>query len=100
MNDEAGLNSRVGQEIKPTSQVELRQPSLLRPPLSAKTTSRSGWLRWGIRLTGTILLLIFLWKFNLNLGQISADLLKVNLWPVLASILLIFPILALKTVRW
>jgi glycosyltransferase 2 family protein len=56
--------------------------------------------RWLIRLLGTALLLFFLWRLNLNLGQIVQGIFSAALLPLLISIVLIFPILALKTWRW
>jgi glycosyltransferase 2 family protein len=53
-----------------------------------------------IRLGGTALLLFFIWKLHLNLGQVASDLLRANLWALAAAILLIMPIMVLKTWRW
>lgn len=53
-----------------------------------------------LRLGGLLLLLFFLWKLNLNLGQIAKTLWEANEWLVLPSVLLIFPIVGLKAWRW
>lgn len=53
-----------------------------------------------LRLGGTLLLVFFLWKLNLNLGQIAKTLWDANEWLVLPSVLLIFPIVGLKAWRW
>jgi len=75
------------------SQAQLYQPLSL--PAGGK--------RWGgglVKLVGTGLLLLFIWKLNLNLAQITTSLFQANLWLVLLSALLILPILALKSWRW
>jgi hypothetical protein len=56
--------------------------------------------RWLIRLAITALLLVFLWRLNLNFTQIAQGILGAAFLPLLVSLLLIFPILALKTWRW
>lgn len=75
-----------------------------RPPLlvSAKNNGRgkSSWKRWTFRLLVMGLLLLFIWRLNLNPTQIWADLLRANLGLVTASMLLIFPITIIKTWRW
>ncbi|HEX2914711.1 MAG TPA: lysylphosphatidylglycerol synthase transmembrane domain-containing protein [Chloroflexia bacterium] len=58
------------------------------------------WKRWAIRLAGTLLLFFCLWKLHLNLAQIEKELLQAAPLPLLAAVLLIFPIIALKTYRW
>jgi len=71
---------------------------LILPASSA--TRRARRLRWAIKITGTLLLLLFIWKLNLHLDQIATGILRADFLPVLFSILLIFPIMALKTWRW
>ncbi len=63
-------------------------------------TKKTNWWRWAVRLGGTALLVFFLWRLNLNLGLVAEELERANLWLVAAAVLLIFPILLLKTWRW
>jgi glycosyltransferase 2 family protein len=53
-----------------------------------------------VRLLGTSLLLIFLFRLNLNFEQIAQSLLNANLWFILSAILLIIPIIITKAYRW
>lgn len=69
-------------------------------PAPALAAPKASWKRWAVRLSGTFLLLFFLWKLNLNLGQVAKDLLKANLVLLAAAVGLILPILALKALRW
>jgi uncharacterized protein (TIRG00374 family) len=56
--------------------------------------------QWLFRLTVMALLLVFLWQFKLDPNQLVNNLLHANLWLVLASIVLIVPIMAIKSWRW
>ncbi|NWJ47261.1 MAG: flippase-like domain-containing protein [Chloroflexi bacterium] len=69
-------------------------------PVQASKSGKINRKRLFLRLIGTALLVFFLWRLNLNLGQVAEGLLKANLWLVAISILLIFPIILLKTWRW
>ena len=53
-----------------------------------------------LRLAGTALLIFFLWKLNLDLGKVWDELSQANLWYIGASVLLVFPFIALKAWRW
>jgi uncharacterized protein (TIRG00374 family) len=53
-----------------------------------------------LRLVGTALLIFFLWKLNLDLGKVWTELSQANLWFIGASVLLVFPFIALKAWRW
>lgn len=55
---------------------------------------------WGLRLAGTALLLFFLWKLDLDPGKVVQELLAANMWLVAFSVVLVFPLIALKAWRW
>ena len=57
-------------------------------------------LSWLLRLVGTVLLLFFLWKLDLDPAKVVQELLSANMWLVAASVLLVFPLIALKAWRW
>lgn len=67
--------------------------------LPASRPKPNGW-RWAVRLGGTGLLLFFLWRLKLDLGQVWAELVQANLWYIMLSVLLVFPFIALKSWRW
>lgn len=53
---------------------------------------------WMLRLLGPALLLIFL--LNSNLNELYAILINADLWPIIWSLILIFPFLFIKAWRW
>ncbi len=55
---------------------------------------------WVLGFVGSFLLLIFVWRLNFNLVQIGTLLVQANLLAIFVSILLILPILVIKTWRW
>ncbi|MDB5080859.1 MAG: hypothetical protein JWP00_2783 [Chloroflexi bacterium] len=79
-------------------------PSPATPPLVTQEAltpaPRKAALNWLIRLIGTVLLLFFLWKLNLDPAKVLQELLQANIWLVAASVLLVFPLIALKAWRW
>jgi uncharacterized protein (TIRG00374 family) len=56
--------------------------------------------RWAVRVGGTALLVFFLTRLNLDPAKIWNDLTGANPWPILLSVLLVFPFIALKAWRW
>ncbi len=56
------------------------------------------WARWLVRLIGPALLVLFLWRTDWNalLSQFS----RIAWWPVVVSMLLMPPFVAIKTWRW
>ncbi|HJZ50390.1 MAG TPA: lysylphosphatidylglycerol synthase transmembrane domain-containing protein [Roseiflexaceae bacterium] len=56
------------------------------------------YLRWGIRLIGPALLLIFLWKSDFT--KLMASFGSINPWPVLLSMALMPLFVAIKAWRW
>lgn len=66
----------------------------------ATTPKRRTPLRWLLRLSGTAILLFFLWRLNLDLAKIFEDLLHANGWLVGLAVILVFPFIALKAWRW
>jgi uncharacterized protein (TIRG00374 family) len=56
------------------------------------------YLRWGIRLIGPALLIVFLWRSDFN--QIVASLRGIVLWPLLLSLLLMPVFVGVKAWRW
>jgi uncharacterized protein (TIRG00374 family) len=54
--------------------------------------------RWGIRLIGPALLVLFLWRSDFSL--LLAGLSQVILWPVLLSLALFLPFVIVKAWRW
>ncbi len=67
---------------------------------SPKARKNSGWLRWGVRLAGTLLLIFFLTRLNLDPAKVWDDLTRANLWLVGFSVMLVFPFIAIKALRW
>ncbi|MBK9941370.1 MAG: flippase-like domain-containing protein [Kouleothrix sp.] len=54
--------------------------------------------RWAIRLIGPALLAIFLWRSDFS--QLAAGFGQIQLWPLLLSLLLFLPFVAVKAWRW
>ncbi len=71
-------------------------PGSVPAPFNLKKALR----RWLLRLLGTGLLLVLLWRLNLNWGQVMADVARVNFLAVMGAVGLIFPIIGLKAWRW
>lgn len=64
-------------------------------------TKKNPYLRWFIRLAGTGLLLIFLWRVvNLDPAKVWQELTQANLLLVALSVGLVFPLIAAKSWRW
>jgi uncharacterized protein (TIRG00374 family) len=56
------------------------------------------YLRWGIRLIGPTLLLIFLWRSDFT--RLMASFSSVNIWPVVLSLALVPVFIGIKSWRW
>ena len=56
------------------------------------------YLRWGIRLIGPALLLIFLWRSDFS--RLLASFGSINPWPVLLSLALMPVFIGIKAWRW
>jgi uncharacterized protein (TIRG00374 family) len=67
---------------------------------AVKQTRKKQGLRWLVRLGGTVLLLFFLWRLNLDPAKILEDLLHANGWLVGLAVLLVLPFIGLKAWRW
>jgi uncharacterized protein (TIRG00374 family) len=55
-------------------------------------------LRWLLRLLGPVLLVVFIW--NADLGELWNTLSTARLWPIVWSLLLLPPFLVIKSWRW
>jgi len=80
-------------------------PPLVAPAPEAEavtptTRKRNPLVSWLLRLAGTALLLFFLWKLDLDPGKVVQELLSANMWLVAFSVVLVFPLIALKAWRW
>jgi uncharacterized membrane protein YbhN (UPF0104 family) len=71
-------------------------PGTVPPTFKLKKVLR----RWLPRLLGTGVLLVLIWRLNLNWGRVFADVVRVNFWAVMVAVSLIFPIIGLKAWRW
>ncbi|HEU5099955.1 MAG TPA: lysylphosphatidylglycerol synthase transmembrane domain-containing protein [Roseiflexaceae bacterium] len=56
------------------------------------------YLRWGIRLIGPALLLLFIWRSDWS--RLLASFSSINIWPVLLSLALMPVFIAVKAWRW
>lgn len=65
-----------------------------------ETHKNSGWWRWGLRIAGTLLLIFFLSRLNLDPAKVWDDLTHANLWLVGFSVMLVFPFIGIKSLRW
>ncbi len=75
-------------------------PLVTQEAVTPASKKRHAALSWLIRLAGTALLLFFLWKLDLDPAKVAQELLAANMWLVGASVLLVFPLIALKAWRW
>jgi glycosyltransferase 2 family protein len=66
----------------------------------AQPRSKSGW-RWVIRIGGTLLLGLFVWRvLNVDLAQVGAELANANLLLIGLSVAGVVPLIAVKSWRW
>ncbi|MFN8478111.1 MAG: lysylphosphatidylglycerol synthase transmembrane domain-containing protein [Kouleothrix sp.] len=56
------------------------------------------YVRWAIRLIGPALLVLFLWRSDFS--QLAAGFSRIQIVPLLLSLLLFFPFVAIKAWRW
>jgi glycosyltransferase 2 family protein len=78
-----------------------KQPSLTTTePTGTQNPKRKNQIKWAIRVGGTLFLLFFLLRLNLDFGKIAQDLSKANLWWIALSVVLVLPFIALKAWRW
>lgn len=84
------LNSSSGQTLPVTIMHSKR----------VRNSKGSKYKSWLLSLAGSILLLIFVWRLDVNLNVVITQILRASPLAVLVAVLLIFPILILKTLRW
>lgn len=83
---------------QPTSPVP--PPLVSQEAVTPAPKKRNPALSWLFRLAGTALLLFFLWRLDLDPVKVGQELLGANMWLVAASVVLVFPLIALKAWRW
>jgi uncharacterized protein (TIRG00374 family) len=75
-------------------------PISIAEPADQPNSKRKNQIKWAIRVGGTLLLLFFLLRLNLDFGKILEDLSKANLGWIGLSVGLVLPFIALKAWRW